>query len=661
MIVYTYGFKPQFSDRQAIGDELYKANKYRNKLTELYLAKIERYRALRLKVSPEWAATQGKADELEKRLDELRDAHKSVPKKERAKHPLSIETRQVRDELKTLRAQLKANRDGIDAQIQGEARVEFLRRKNALIEQGNGSPHEKGAAHRAVLAEMLDEPQWSPHWKESMRSDADYADACKLARAECGLSVGTYLAIEDADKRSQKTSEGDPGFKRFEGGGKLGHQCTKGVNEKMLQLEPITSERYPNKTPEELERAVARGWVWCRFNIGKMSAPQWIEGRLSMDRPLPAGVRVRWVYLVAKRVGLRTKYEIQFTLDYTPEKERGIGVCAVNVGWRKVEQGDVRIAYYVDDQGKEQELKLPAKIRDREKYADTLIAAADAVFNEAKAFFGPKLKAYKKKPDWMVEEEIKFIHAWRSHRKLARISLRWKAEHEEEIERLWREWKKERGVKPVRSRKKKLDLLDDYKTMVAWAKEKKATHPLLVALEWWRRKDAHLVQGAMSIRNHMALFRREYYRVTARSLASRYDTVVVAPKAQKQLTKNPEVEDDTRTPQEKNSGRARQRYSPGAMAEELRKIDGKTAEVDTKGITFIHFDCGGKATGSSVEGVALTCGKCGELYDQDRNAALHLLQRFKDGERSGSGKKPGTARKGKTPISEGYAAALAAE
>lgn len=628
MIVYSYGFKPRFEDRRSIADELYKANQYRNKLTELYIAKVTTYRQIRAAAFPELAEFGERMLVISMRLDQVREEHSAVPKRERRSHPLSERARNLKEQRRELATKLKAARDAADAVISAP-NAELRRRKELLVQAAGDSPHARRMAHEQVLADMLSEPEWPDVWKRVAKNDAEYAAACKRARAECGLSVGTYLAIEDADQRSQKTSQMDPRFRRFDGSGKLGHQSPKGfLSEAMIQVTPIDDERSHRKN-----------WHWARFNIGKVSAPIWVEGRITLHRPMPADAPVKWVYLVAKRIGLRTEYEIQFTIKHTKSEPEGEGLCAVNVGWRRFPDGRVRVGYYVDDSGTEFEMLLPSQISEREQYASSILSAADIHHNEAIR----ALCAHRKTdplPEWLLEE-TQHAHVWRSHRKLASIAHRWTNEHREEIEPLWKQWKSERKSAGA-------DLFDGFEAIKSWldaVAPQPTMHPLAVYLEWWRRKDAHLIQGAMSMRRRMALRRRECYRIAAKELGSKYRNVVVGPLQIASLIKKPDIEDDTRTPQMEKASGLRQVSAPGELAAELRKlqcaIKGKTTDI-----TVEHYGCGGKTTQDPCLSVMLTCPKCQQVYDQDRNAALHLLGRYR--ERSGGDQNTGTARSTKT-------------
>ncbi len=608
MLVVTCHLKPRPEFYAAIHEQSWKAHQYRNKLMELYLGKIRRYRELRFEFFPELRELFVKCDELEKRLEAERLELSKVLRAERDDHPKTQEVKAIRSELNAARKTLSDLLKEKEKQVLAPANAEFKRRFGELLDK---SPHGKAKGRKAILAQMFSE-DWPEFWKEVQRLDAQYLEACKLARKDCGLAVGTYLAVEDAHSRAISDSETDPRFKKFRGDGKLGHQCNKGkLTPKMVQFSP-----YPDA------RAFDKNWQMVRFNIGKVSDPIWIEGRCNTAR-LRQDVPIKWVYLQVRREGLYYRYELQFTLDTEREHVHGTGTCAVNVGWRRLDNGNVRVGYGVDDRNNAFEIVLPAKLIKKERYCSRIEGVTKRLFLQTRDYLSKALReSFPGKPEWL-DEQIQHMHIWLAHGRLARVSQMWYSQgYADHIEQLWQRWKSERLSQ-------EFDLFDEPEFIKQWAISQQSPVPLLVVLEWWRRKDAHLVNGALRGKIKAQRWRREIYRVAASQLAKTYATIIVGPYKLDKLIQKPEVEDDRRTAQEENASSLRQIASPGLLREIL--LGHKNAEEGiTKDITVEHFGCGGKTQSDPKKQIHCECSACGQTYDQDRNAAQHLLQRARE-------------------------------
>lgn len=607
MLVVTCHLKPRPEFYAAIHEQSWKANQYRNKLMELYLGKIRRYRELRFESFPELRELFVKCDELKKRLEAERLELSKVLRAERDGHPKTQEVKAIRSELKAARDALSSALKAQEKQALAPANAEFKRRFGELSDK---SPHGKAKGRKAILAQMFVE-DWPEFWKEVQKLDAQYLEACKLARKDCGLAVGTYLAVEDAHSRAVSDSDTDPSFKKFRGDGKLGHQCNKGkLTPKMVQFSP-----YPD------ERAFDKNWQTVRFNIGKVSKPIWIEGRCNTAR-LRQDVPIKWVYLQVRREGLYYRYELQFTLDTEREHVHGTGTCAVNVGWRRLDNGNVRVGYCVDDSNNAFEIVIPSRVIEKERRCSHIEGVTKRLFLQTRDYLSKELrKSFPCKPEWL-DDQIQHMHLWHAHGRLARVSQMWYSQgYADHIEQLWQLWKSERL--------ECLDLFEDPEDAVLWATLKGSPVPLLFALEMWRRKDAHLVNGALRGKIKAQRVRREIYRVAASQLAKKYATVIVGPYKLDKLIKKPEIEDDRRTAHDENASSLRQIASPGLLRDIL--IGHKNAEEGIiEDITVEHFGCGGKTKSDPKKQIHCECSACGQTYDQDRNAAQHLLQRARE-------------------------------
>ena len=83
----------------------------------------------------------------------------------------------------------------------------------------------------------------------------------------------------------------------------------------------------------------------------------------------------------------------------------------------------MRVAYAVDDEGRAEELSLPAELLSRERKAADLQSIRDQRFELARATLVRWL-AVADVPDWL-REETATLAQWRSAARLAALALRW--------------------------------------------------------------------------------------------------------------------------------------------------------------------------------------------------------------------------------------------
>lgn len=608
MLVISCPFKPLSKDIGSILQESMKANRYRNGLMNLYLQKVNVFRELRLAHFPECATMLGMAQFQEQLLKDRLLELSEVLRKDRDGHPLTAEVKKIRKELFSLKKDLSAFLKPKEKAALDPAQAEFKRRYD---ESGVTAPRLKEKIRKEILAAMFQEEQWSPFWKQTRQLEEQYISRCQLLRKNCGLSVGTYLGVETAHESALKKSKGDPSFKSYRGDGRLGHQCVRGkVSPNMLQIIPRTDEQ-----------SVRKKWATVRFNIGKVSDPVWVEGKICLRRYSPDAT-VKWVYLIVRRVGLQYDFDIQFTVTSEREYHYGSGgTAAVNISWRRLPSGDVRVGFVVDDAGQTEELRMSGEIIERERYFQSIEGFCKKNFTLFHTYLSRTLKEpFEGKPPWM-DEQIENIHAWKAHGRLARIAMAWESEHLAKVKELWASWKQERlGASP------KKDLLDSPEVVYHWAQKRGFEHPLLFVLLVWRKKDEHLVNGFSRGRARLQRRRLDFYRGIAKRLSEKYSKVVIGPKGLDGIVKSPLREEDRRTKHDENANRIRLIVAPSVFKQCLLKYDNVSGE-DSKYITQEHFGCGGLTLSDMKKDILCKCSACGQVYDQDHNAAKHLLHR----------------------------------
>lgn len=408
-----------------------------------------------------------------------------------------------------------------------------------------------------------------------------YAVQRKL-RAECGCYWGTYLVVEDAIKRAIQTGR-EPKFRRFDGSGTIAVQIQKGMSvsdllgceDNRVRLRIVNDRVRVTKAELSIRvRSEGRDPVWATFPV-------------RLHRPLPGDARIKWVRVHRRRIGTDTKWSVQFVIDTHGEvRPMTRGTVALDVGWRSLPDGDLRVAVWRDDAGKTGELRIPKRLLDRLRKTQDLREIRDRMFNDAVAAF--RERDTKHDPDWLAEA-TETIHQWRSAARLAALALRWRSEWETD------------------------NRLDQAPGKAPLA---------LVALEAWRKRDKHLYTWESHQRENTLLARREIYRLFAIEI-SRYRRVIL----EKFDLRKPAQEAKDLPP---NAARFIAAISTlrTEIKNQATKSGAVVVEVDARHTTTRCVACGteeGISKSAAASGVWVTCSQCGARKDQDYSACANLL------------------------------------
>lgn len=190
------------------------------------------------------------------------------------------------------------------------------------------------------------------------RYDAEPALDLKPLRAravEAGLYWGSYLLAEEAFSAAWKKTHcwKRVKFRSWRDGGEIGVQvATKNKHPERMYIFQHADD------PREGRRAGQRKTLQLRVG-SEGRAPLWSDPlRLEMHRPIRG--RVTWVSIHLQYRGDREIWSVNVTCADVPEREdlSDAGVVAIDVSWRTLPSGDLRIAYARGSDGKEHELLL---------------------------------------------------------------------------------------------------------------------------------------------------------------------------------------------------------------------------------------------------------------------------------------------------------------
>jgi len=410
---------------------------------------------------------------------------------------------------------------------------------------------------------------------------AAWAEETKAARAASGLYWGTYLLAEDAALRAVDSGQ-RPRFRRWDGSGTLGVQIQGGLSADELLSGEDTRVRLVGEGK--------RRRLYLRVGSEGRS-PVWAVFPIVWHRELPEGARIKWVRVACRRVATHTKWSATFVVDTkeAPAQAPRPGAVAVDVGWRMLRNGDMRVAYWVDDAGRAGQLVLPRRLLERDAKVSDLRSIRDKHFNEALAALC-RVRDAGELPE-ELRAELQYAHQWRSPARLAAVALRWRDKRE--------------GLSASAS-------------------------GAIEALEAWRKRDKHLYEWEAHQRENVLRARREIYRVFARQMADTYGRIVL-----EQL--------DLRDFAESKETVGSHRRFDAALSELLGCIKNAAADAGTELVrepsadtTRTCHQCGVVDDFDAAKELLHTCSGCGAVWDQDENAARNLLRAaMSDGGSSG--------------------------
>ena len=260
----------------------------------------------------------------------------------------------------------------------------------------------------------------------------------------------------------------------------------------------------------------------------------------------------------------------------------------MNLGWRTLGAHDVRVAVSVDEQGSKREFRLPADVVTGIARADEIQSTRDVEFERARAAMVAWIDNAAALPTCLSKAR-ETLHQWKSEARLASLVRRWSDERVD------------------------------------------GDSAAFDAAEAWRKQDVHLWQWEAEQRRRSELHRRDTYRCWAAGLAQTYSTVVLDDVDLSALAKRAPKEDKA---ENETARRARVLAAPselrGALENAFRGRGGHVLRLDPKDVTHTCAICGVVESWDAAPMVHHACGGCGTIWDQDQNAALVLLTKWRE-------------------------------
>lgn len=575
--IYKYGCRPPTAGLADLQEQLSAAVDYYNGLRDAELERRAEVDAARRAASPRYAEIASRLDAIDAELTEVWERIRAARQKPRDPAP--------------------PHEAEIDARLKKE--------RSPLWEE------------RRAERQLLDE---TDEIKEVMRVARERSVAAgKEAYRQSGLYWGTRWLVDMDLKRAAKKRVIRKRWQRREGNVGIQLMKRRGDYQRPSHIHGCDYDAVQIPLGPDGKYGAFR----VRVGTTSDNDPIWVECPIKMHRPLPDNAKVRGAYLRVFRRGMQTRYEACVMVESEVfnkqlEVPRGSAeACGIDVGWRDMLDGSIRVAVLAGTDGAVEQLVLPPRLVGSVGYAESLQSAADRLFNAQMPVFEVTSHL------WTDEQRQLWAHRgkWRSWKRLARASSDLERDHATyDSAALWQRWKNWRLATP------KLDLfcpLDD--SFRDWAQREglDELQQQLWHLNIWRRKVVHLVHMSQVARSKQVGHRRDLYRKFAARVALRYGRVVVEKLVQSDL-----IETRERDPKMSAVPRSnRFLAAPGELLETLQHAVGKDrmTKVDPAYTTITCTVCG--AIGEPTPNILWQCAACGAEADQDAAAARNLLER----------------------------------
>jgi transposase len=587
--VYQFGLLPPTTHGKEVRDLMFTGHRYRNEHTAI---ERERRAAMREALGPSLRDAETVVNCIEEKLI-------AVSREIKTLH-ITEKTLKTPPELTARLKQLKA-----DKKI---ALTTFRTTKHSLYD----NPEVKGRI--AAIEERS-------------------AERRRHARGTSGLAPnawGTYQRVEAAADASRKmplfdgTEPNDPRFRRYEGDGSIAIHLQNDnamdvadlfLANNWVWVEPVDAAAWLQETPRGQRRRLSRTRLRIRLGANEKREAIMAEFPMIMHREIPAGGVISWAVVQVRKHGPREEWSVSFTVALPdgkgvpsgPSAAHGKGVVAIDLGWRLIPGSkELRVASWYGEDGRTGELRLdPYVLRGIGEIPDGIRSVRDQNFNIARDGLSAWLVG-RNVPEWLTLATA-HLSQWKSPGKLAKVARSWKGQRFEG---------------------------DSHYD----------------ALEAWRYRDQHLWAYEAGQRRSGLRNRREIYRRFGAELAKNYETVVFEDFDLRRLAKRP---NPTETDKAENETARTNRFR--ASTSELRMVvlnafssrGGSSGKVNPVDSTHICRVCGSVEHFDAAAYITHTCSGCGEVWDQDENAARVLFERWRGARVPGSAREDGTRKESK--------------
>lgn len=493
----------------------------------------------------------------------------------------------------TIDRQLRLAQSYYNAQIEAERQMRWDSLPQELRDKIGAEQAGKGLRWGDLSDQLKEEIRVETTKIKHRSPDKPFQERRKKVRAEHaadGLYSGTYnltdQAVDSARKTAQPWKRRNPekaplwwAMPRFRSlklgrgqgefgvqiyGGGIGLEQLYGGRDKRVTVVQPPPEAYDDSTPRGERRRLQRTELWIRA-ASENRKPVWARFPMIMHRPIPEGSIIKLVKIqrIPWEQGKRWKWKALFVVDEPATLPRnGHRTVAVNLGWRKMGPGELRLATWVGSDGREGELRVGEEFTGRMAKARDIRGIRDKLRDEMK-------------------EKIACLGD------IGIDCSRWKSFYRFH------------------------DLAND----------ESLGEEVLSILRAWKKRDQHLWWYERGCRSGALRYRREQYRLLAKKLAWEYDVLVIEDYDLRDIVEDPDRQQlPSRQRVEGAPSEARSVLRSTGGREGCTVIDG-----ESKGATQVCHICGYDESWNAAPRVWHTCPGCGAAWDQDVNNCRNML------------------------------------
>lgn len=333
--------------------------------------------------------------------------------------------------------------------------------------------------------------------EETARINDLCASIRRDARALTTCYWGSYLTIEAAADQVRQMplyaddalEPSDPKFQRWTGSGQIGVQLQGGA-----AIPAVLARSDTRLGIEMLPHARGRdGWpqyATLSMRVGSDGrAPIWARWPCKIHRAIPDAAVVKWARVSCRVDGPhQPRWTCELTLQIPDKHPHTLdvdlaGAIAVNMEWY-ADSDRIRVASWLDDQGRRGQLKLDEHMVKRLKKSAGIRSVRDQLLNDLRPRLAQTLAEAHVTESWLLRELATML-LWKSPSRFHALARRWRAER---------------------------------------CDAARAAYDLLQA---WELRDAHLWEYEAGARGRSLRARREIYRLQAVKWAGEYRTVVL--------------------------------------------------------------------------------------------------------------------------------------
>jgi transposase len=576
-LVYKFGLLPPIENAEEVRNQMRLSNRYRNSLTEIEIGRRNAIRDIESQTGniPALAAALAVANaDVEAKFAEIK------------RHRAKTKSRSESPEQKEAFAQAK--------KIRNEA-ADALR----TARQAAKDPEVVAAQKRIQsLSFDLQKNCYATNTENLFHGQ----------RAIVEASADQAFNYKKTPLYENGTEPHNPKFKRFTGEGQIGLQIQDGLTWAEIYSGQDNRLRVENRQPREgwrgdpnSKRSQKNKKMMLALRIGSNEDRTPILARfpMIMDRELPPDSKIVTAKISCKRHGRREEWSVDFTLELPAPARRSSspeGKIAVDIGWRLL--GDeIRVASWRGSNGTGGELRLNARMVGGIRKPEEIRSNRDTNFNLALARLISDVKDLVL-PEWFLRATVHRDTATPSKAQALAYLADWKSPAR--LSALCRRWRNEEKI--------------DGDEIAYWS------------LETWRYHDRHLWDYECGQRRSIFRCRKLFYRVFAKEVAEKFDTLVI---------EDFDLSDVAKKKDKKENETARSNRQLAAVSE-LRtclveafwRRGCRVAKIPAQDTTHICHVCGSLEEFDAETELAHTCSACGASWDQDENAAYVFLGRF---------------------------------